>query len=40
MKILFTTIKKVFVREDVMEDTQAEEGNLAKIREAAAKNGN
>ena len=36
VKILFTTIKKVFVREDVMEDTQAEEGNLAKIREAAA----
>lgn len=38
VKILFTTVKKVFIREDVMEDTQAEEGNLAKIREAASKN--
>lgn len=32
LKVLFITIKKVFVREDVMEDTQVSEGNLATIR--------
>lgn len=32
VKVLFITVKKVFVREDVMEDTQGTEGNLATIR--------
>ena len=34
VKIFFTTIKKVFVREDVAVDTNQLEGNLAKIRQA------
>jgi len=34
IKIFFLTIKKVFVREDVVVDTNQIEGNLAKIREA------
>jgi len=34
IKIFFLTIKKVFVREDVIVDTNQIEGNLAKIREA------
>lgn len=34
VKIFFTTIKKVFVREDVAVDTNKLEGNLAKIRQA------
>ena len=34
IKIFFTTIKKVFVREDVAADTNVIEGNLAQIREA------
>ncbi len=34
IKIFFTTIKKVFVREDVVVDTNQVEGNLAQIRQA------
>ena len=34
VKIFFTTVKKVFVREDVAVDTNQLEGNLAKIRQA------
>ena len=34
IKIFFTTIKKVFVREDVVVDTNKIEGNLAEIRKA------
>lgn len=34
IKIFFTTVKKVFVREDVAVDTNQLEGNLAKIRQA------
>ena len=34
IKIFFLTIKKVFVREDVVVDTNQVEGNLAKIRQA------
>lgn len=34
VKIFFTTIKKVFVREDVAVDTNQLEGNLAKLRQA------
>lgn len=34
IKIFFRTIKKVFIREDVVVDTNNIEGNLAKIREA------
>ena len=34
IKIFFTTIKKVFVREDVVVDTNKVEGNLAEIRKA------
>lgn len=36
VKIFFTTIKKVFVREDVAEDTNVIEGNLAEIRKAGS----
>lgn len=39
IKIFFLTIKKVFVREDVVVDTNQVEGNLAKIREAERENG-
>ena len=34
IKIFFLTIKKVFVREDVVVDTNQVEGNLAEIRKA------
>lgn len=34
IKIFFTTVKKVFVREDVAVDTNKLEGNLAEIRKA------
>jgi len=34
IKIFFLTIKKVFVREDVVVDTNKIEGNLAEIRKA------
>ena len=34
IKIFFLTIKKVFVREDVVVDTNQIEGNLAEIRKA------
>jgi len=34
IKIFFTTIKKVFVRENVAADTNKIEGNLAEIRKA------
>lgn len=35
VKILFMTVVKVFARADIQADTQATEGNLAKIREEA-----
>lgn len=38
VKIFFTTIKKVFVREDVSVDTNTIEGNLARIRKAEREN--
>lgn len=34
VKIVFTTVKKIFVKEDVAEDTSAAEGNFAEIRKA------
>ena len=34
VKIIFQTVLKVFARADVQTDTQATEGNLAKIRQA------
>lgn len=34
VKIVFTTIKKIFVKEDVAEDTNVAEGNFAEIRKA------
>lgn len=37
-KIFFMTIKKVFVREDVIVDTNIIEGNLAQIRSAEREN--
>lgn len=33
VKIILQTVKKVFVRADIQTDTQATEGNLAKIRQ-------
>lgn len=33
VRIIFSTVKKVFVRADVQTDTQSVEGNLAKIRQ-------
>lgn len=39
IKIFFLTIKKVFVREDVVVDTNQVEGNLAEIRKAERENG-
>ena len=38
IKIFFLTIKKVFVREDVVVDTNQVEGNLAEIRKAEREN--
>lgn len=38
IKIFFLTIKKVFVREDVVVDTNKIEGNLAQIRKAEREN--
>ena len=35
LKIIFSTVKKVFARADIQTDTQGVEGNLAKIRRSA-----
>jgi len=39
IKIFFATIKAVFVHDDIAEDTDAIEGNLAEIRAAKAEKG-
>ena len=39
VKIVFTTVKKIFVKEDVAEDTSVSEGNFAEIRKAQSEAG-